>query len=662
MKKVLSLVLCLVMLVSACSVGISAAYETAQLTKYPVIMVPGFMASEMYRVDEETGEKVVVWGWNDAMEMITGESSGNLGGIVTDFAEYLLAGNVAPIAERLGEGFNRIFGSLKSNPDGSSAYELYTAVSTPEETNYKYLKENYPDGSHQHEGEIMAEVCAKVGAENTYAFQYDFRLGAVEAAEVLKEYIDDVIEHTNKNRAADEQIDKVNIIAVSHGGQVTGTYLTLYGDEGKVNNAVLTIPALGGAGIAYDAFNYQHDGFTFGDVGLLVFIQHGMMLEEDYHYLLEAGLLGFLDELATALVPYVFKTIGNWCSLWDFIPTEHYEDLKAELLDEEEHAGLIEKSDFMHYEIMSEDGEYYYSKGFKKAQQAGTNIYIIAGYDIEIITGMPVSSDAIIPTDAATGATCAPFGQRYADGYVQQVDTGIYQVSPSMTVDASTCYLPEHTWLIDNYHHGMTYKDEFTRDLMYTLALNDESYDIHSFKEYPQFHATTNPAHGVHAMFNSSVEGYVSSEDTSLRIKNICNESNVVVSAITVGGTDAISFNVVPFTLKPGETKLVNYMGEIPEVSLKNIEITVTYMIDTYTPIGSRTFDFTVMNGEAVQYDSENPFTDAAYEGPMKDFIGDDTVDILEKYGVSGIVSVVFNIVYKIYEIISGIVEFFSGK
>ena len=660
MKKVLSVILCLVMLMSVGIVGVSAAYEAEQLTKYPVIMVPGFMASTMYKIDEETGEEVVVFGWSEAADMVVGAGGGNLGGIITEFGEYLLAGNVKPIAKRLGEGFNRIFGDLKSNPDGSPTTPIYTVENTPEKTNFRYLQEAYPDGKHQHEGEIMAEVCNAVGAENAYAFQYDFRLGAVEAAEVLKDYIDDVIEYTNKNREDSEKIDKVNIIAVSHGGQVTGTYLSLYGEEGKVNNAVLTIPALGGAGIAYDAFNYNHDGFTFGDVGLLVFIQHAMLMEEDYHYLLEAGLLGFLDELASALVPYCFETIGNWCSLWDFIPVEHYEDLKAELLDEEENAGLIEKSDFMHYEVMSEDGEHYYGKGFKKAQAAGTNVYIIAGYDIQIVTGMPVSSDAIIPTKSATGATCAPFGERFNDGYTQKVDTGFYQVSPSMTVDASTCYIPEHTWLVQDYHHGMTYKDEYTRNLMYTLALNDKSYDVHSMKEYPQFHATTNPAHAVYASFNKSADGFVSKEDTSLIIKNICNEGNVLVSTITLSGIDSINFDVIPFVLKPGESKEVKFSGALDEVSLKNFEIDITYFIDNITPLGERTFDFTIMNGEPVEFDSENPTVASRYDDKMGEFIDKDTTDILDKFGVDGIVSVVFNIVYKIYEIITRIINYFA--
>lgn len=653
MKKALSLILTLVMLVSLCSIGINAAYEKNKLTEYPVIVVPGFMASELYKIDEETGEKVTVWSWGAAADLVGGASSGNLGGIVSDFATYLLAGDVDPIAKRLGEGFNRIFADIKSNPDGTPYNkEVYLSVSSPEETNFAYLRENYPDGAHQHESEIMAHVCDAVGAENTFAFNYDFRLGAVDAAECLKDYIDAVIEYTGS--------EKVNIFAVSHGGQVTGTYLTLYGEQGKVNNAVLTFPALGGAGIAYDAFNYNHGGFSFGDVGLLVFIQHAMLLEQDLQYLVEAGLLGFLDDLATALVPYCFETIGCWGSLWDFIPVEHYEALKAELLDEELNAGLIEKSDFMHYEIMSEDGDYYYTKGFEKARQAGTNIYIMAGYDIQVVTGMEISSDAIIPTDSATGAYCAPFGERFADGYVQQVDTGLYQVSPTMTLDASTGYLPRHTWYVQDYHHGMTYKDEYTRDLLYTLLLNDESYDVTSFERFPQFHATTNPAHAIHAEFNVSGEGYVSSDDTALVIKNVCAESSLVVTSITVKGTDAFDFAPIPVTLAPGESKEIRFIGEIPEVSLKNIEISITYAIGNITPVGNRCFDFTVMNGEAAEYDSENPFVPAQYSNGLEDTIGSDTVDILEKYGVKTIVSIIFETVMKIYEFISNIIGMFT--
>ncbi len=648
MKKILAAVLTVIMLFSVCSIGAYGAYEIVETTKYPVILVPGYTSSELYRVDDESGEVVHVWG--DAFGQAGSAVENNLGGIISDMATFLLAGNVEPIAKRLGEGFVDIFGDMKTNPDGSSYYDIKNYINTPEECNYANLQEKYPDGRHQSEREMMTEIFGVIGAENAFVFSCDFRMGAVECANKLKTFIDDVIEYTGK--------EKVNLLAVSHGGQVSGTYLTLYGDEGKVNNAVLTVPALGGAGVAYDAFNSPKEGFDFGDVALLVFLEHGMLIEEDIHYLVEAGWLGFLDDLADALVPYVMPTIGTWGSLWDFIPVEYYDEMKAELLDEEENAGLIAKSDYMHYEIMSPEGEHYFAKGFKKAQDVGTNIYIIAGYDIQVITGMPVSSDALITTSASTGATCSPLGKRFADGYTQQIDTGFYQVSPSMTVDASTCYLPEHTWLIEDFHHGMTYKDEYTRELMFTLLLNDESYDVHSLEKYPQFHATTNLSHSVFAYFNNCTEGYLTADSTELVVKNLSKEKTVTVLAVNVYGTELELANG-PMILKPGQSGSYAIEGEIPQGSVMNFEVSLSYLIDTVTLMGERTFNFTLMNGEKAEYDAENPYVEADNAPAVDSVLDEDTNAILTKYGVKNLVSIVYNIVKMIIDFVNKIIEMF---
>ena len=94
---------------SAFSTGVFAAAEIRELTEYPVIMVPGYSSSELYRLDEN-GETVHVWG--DAFGQIGSAVGGNLGGIIADAGMFLLAGQVEPIAKRLGEGFQRIFGDL----------------------------------------------------------------------------------------------------------------------------------------------------------------------------------------------------------------------------------------------------------------------------------------------------------------------------------------------------------------------------------------------------------------------------------------------------------------------------------------------------------------------------------------------------------------------
>ncbi len=641
MKKIVSVLLSIIMVFGMFTVT-SYAQQEEVYTDYPVILVPGYISAVLYRLDEQTGEKIIVW--DDPVAQV-GEG-GDLGSVLPDAKTYLLEGNVEPLAKKLSEGFNRIFEGVKCNPDGTSLYDVKTWLDTAEDGNYAALKEKYPDGKHQYEKAMMDAIGEKIGDENLYIFTGDFRMGAIELAEDLRGFIDDVIAHNNKIRAekGKSPIDRVNLFAVSHGGQVSGTYLALYGYEGKVNNAVLTCPALGGAGIAYDVFNTE---VSFDEVGLLTFIQHGFMLDEDLEILFMAQQLGFIDELIEALFPPVSETIGCWGSLWDFIPLEQYESVKAKLLDETVHAGLIEKSDRMHYEIMSRDGENSYEKGFAKARAAGANIYIISGYDNKIITGMEVSSDAILPTADSTGATVAPFGDRFADGYTQIKDTSFYQVSPSMTLDASTSYLPEHTWFVENYYHGMTAMDEFTHSLMEKLLLTDESFDVNSLSEYPQFHATTNPAHSVWAAFDSSKEGYVSSEDTALLIRNLSKERRMTVTAVGVEGAD-IELDFKPFVLKAGESKAIPVKGEIPAVSLKNFEVNVSYFFESFTPIGGRTFDFTLMNGDAVIYDESNPYVDADASFRFDFVVDEDVKNILTKNFVENLLSFIYNAVVKV--------------
>jgi hypothetical protein len=404
------------------------------------------------------------------------------------------------------------------------------------------------------------------------------------------------------------------------------------------------MPALGGAALAYDVFGGAEN---FSDRVLLDFLEHGLVVEEEFDILFEAIRLGFIGELFRELVEECFGHVKYWESFWDFVPLDVYEEYKAKHLDSVESARLIEQSDFVHYEIMSPEGEFHYTKGFKKAEEAGTRIYIIAGYDIQAVTGMVESTDAIVPVAGATGATVAPFGQRFADGYTQEVDTGFYQVSPSMTVDASTSYLPERTWFIEKGYHGMALYDDYTITLLYKLLLNGgEAYDVHNLESqgYTQFHTTTNPSHIIFAEFDKSKEGYLSAEDKELVITNISYDSIVTVSAVNVKGAD-FDFEFFPFILKPGKSKSIKIDGEIPAVSLKNIEIDVTYLTNKVTPIGERTFDFTIMNGEKADFDGNSPFVNADYS----DYLTGSFVEIVtEKIGVKKVTGYTFNIIAQI--------------
>ena len=638
MKKIISVLLCAVMILTCTTAALAA--EGEKYTEYPVIIVPGYSSSWMYK-EGENGEKIHVWGidMNDVGERVL-KRIVDLGlGIGA-----LTQGNAKKIATTVGEEVVDMLGDMACNPDGSSKVDLKRYCVTAEESCSANLDVLYPDGRFQHEREIMGEYANYIGKENIFNFNCDFRMGAVACATRLDQFVQSVKEYTGK--------DKVNILAVSHGGQVSGTYLTLFGQKGDINNAVLTVPALGGAGLAYDVFNGD---VKFDEKGLFEFVEHGMMEDTDYNWLVKAEKLGFLDDIVNNLLPYIWDVLGYWGSMWDFVPTEYYETMKAKRLDPVESAALIEKSDYMHYQVMPD-----FANGFKRAQAAGTNVSIIAGYDNKIITGLPESSDSIITIASSSGATPAPLGQRFADGYTQKVDTGFYQISPSMTIDASTSYMPEHTWFVENLYHGMTYKDPYSAELMKTLLLTDKIKDVHSDPAFPQFHATTNVSHSVHAAFNKSVEGYVSSDDTAIVITNLSKKDQMKIMSVAARGIDITFYGIISKVLEPGESIEIPFKGEIPKVSVKNFDIVVDYvLVGSPTPIGERSFDFTVMNGEKAAYDENNPYVPADIDGNVDSVLDETHNNIFTNLGLKPLVSIIFNILEPIFDLVKMIIRTF---
>ncbi|MBR2079632.1 MAG: hypothetical protein IJ962_05380 [Clostridia bacterium] len=649
MKKTIALLLSVIMILSIFTVSVAAEKEAEEWKKYPLILVPGYTSTSLYKLDEN-GNKVEVWG--DVLGIIG--SGMDTVGVVEQLVKSIKEDDSSYFSKKIGEGFNRLFADLACNNDGTSKTPLYPYVNTAEENNYANLRATYPDGKYQPEP-VFAELFAeKIGYENIYAFSSDFRMGAIELSDKLRGYIDEVLEHTNKNRAEKDKVDKVNIYAISHGGQISGTYLTRYGHEGKVNKAVLTIPALGGAQVACDMFNADT---KFNLAELITFLEHGMMFEEDYHQIVDIIDLSIGDSLIDGFFPVAIDTLLYWGSLWDFMPLKHYDEMKEKFLDPVRDAEFIAKSDKMHYEVMSPDGKDYFGKGFKRAQDVGTDIYILAGYDCNVFTGTGESADMLITTESSTGATVSPYGKRFNDGYIQKVDTGLYQVSPSFTVDASTSYMPYHTWFIEHYYHGMTLNDDYTRSLAMNLLFTDNSYDVTTMKGYSQFHATSNVAHGVHAQFNNCTEGHLTKDSNALIVKNLSAEKDILLMKVNVDGLE-ISFPSKPVVIKAGESAEIPFTGEIPDIRGKNFEVTVSYFAPTLTVLGERKFEFTLMGKEQIVYDTANPFVDANFVSRIDTHIDENTNTFLVNTGLKDTASIIFNMFYDLVVIIDKLFDF----
>ncbi len=635
-KKSLAILLSILLLCGTLVTAASAVELEGKTSDLPLVLVAGYSSSELVMTDEN-GVKTQIWGLNmDSILNRVFERIVDLGKGLVLTAE----GQPEYLGKVVGEELEEELEYMKLNPDGTSKYNVTVANPETVEKNMQYIIDNNLPESYTNDQNLLNEIVGKyVDADDVYSFSSDWRMNVTDCAAELDRTIEEIKEI--------EGVDKVNLVAISHGGQISATYLALYGYKQSVNNAVLTVPAIGGAVLARDI---MMDEVYLEEYELVYYLQHGFMTEGQYHWLLEAEQLGFLDGVLKALVPYVKNVLGYWGSIWDFIPSEDYEACKAMNLDPVENARVIAMSDASHavMDNMAESLQ-------KCRSEYGINVSIIAGYGLPSIVGVQRQSDAIIGTNDATGATCAPYGQRFNDGYTgcktECADPAHDHVSPSFEIDASSAYLPEHTWFIDSLTHGMTMKDDYTIDLCFNLLLTDNIKDVHSNPEYPQFRESSNRNDAVFLRFDQSPIGYIGKKDDFLVIKNVSKEYSIKITSVQVAGAELTVHNLGA-KLAPGQEVKLDFTGKVPEVSNALMQVKVNYeMVDNITAlIGEKTVSFKIMNGDSVAYDESTPYVDDDYAFAYEELIPEDTADILENMGLAAFVRYIIEFIMSIIQ------------
>ncbi len=458
MKKILSLALALIII----SIGVLPCYaESTHCTcgEPPIVYVAALGSAGIYADKGTENEKKLFRPETDA--------------ILSDFAPLIPAA-----AELITDGDYQAFGDVLI-PCVNAAFGLLSLDNEGNTQPNVTADESHPEGSNH-------------TLDDSFYFGYDFRIDPVENARKLKAYIDEVKEITNH--------DTVRFRASSMGGVVTLAYIKLYGTADIETIIFQNCPLLGTA-VAGELFN----GKVYIDKDALVRYADGALpsLDSDalgaiLHTLIEmldaggvfAGLVGIADDLilnlkdrvfAETLIP-IFATMPG---IWSFVPHEYYESAKEFMgLSQEEHSILLEKLDFYHYDIQQNAGEL-----LKGAQAQGTNIYIVAGYNMQrtpLVEAYKNNSDGTVDTCyASVGATCADIGDFLPDDYEQANYPETRYISADRVIDASTCALPENTWFIKDMLHSTTHSGHHV--FYKTLFNSDEQLTVHDMKEYPQF-------------------------------------------------------------------------------------------------------------------------------------------------------------------------------
>lgn len=477
LQKALSVLLCLVLLMSCCAVAF------AKETVTPVIIVSGMGSRPM--TDAKTGKDVFPPAADNIVKNVF-LALGPILGVV--FLE-----NAALFDKYGAAAVHDILGGLACDEDGNSVMNVQSEL-FPESVDH--YKDVFADATENENG-FVRTVSEQIGWENTYFFNYDWRDSPLDIADDL----DVMVQHVKDVK----QTDKVDIIALSMGGCVMTAYLAKYGSE-SIHNLVMASTAFQGVDMVGAMFT--------GDLTLTVtavldyfvpFLQSLKLptLAKAINFLADAAkkdgmettdgiIKGRVDIVKDAIYQQILSdTFARALGVWSFIPYAQYADAKAYITQFTTVSdAFLAKADAMN------DIQRNAETLLKKAQAGGTNVYIVGAYGF---AGIPVTSKAINHTDnlidtyhMTGGCAVAPYGKTLSDVPDFSVIGGCgnkshYHLSTDGIVYAGACMFPETTWVIKGMSHVEFGYDHDTSKLALWLTTSETPVTVHSDARYPQF-------------------------------------------------------------------------------------------------------------------------------------------------------------------------------
>ncbi len=466
MKKVISFMLCLIMLFTVAIPAFSAA-AADEVT--PIIYIRG-NGQEIYNAD---GEKVICDIGDLKLDAEGEESRNKIIEAATNISLSFLMGMSDDNWDDYGEAIYKEISPLfeQAMLDGNGNPQFGTGIHPD------LLKKTFDNSKKNLTNN------GKCGYY-TYGYHFDWRLDPYDLVDDLHTYITNVMTATDKRQ--------VSLTSRCLGGSLLNAYLEKYGHLGHIKNVMYcdtlsngcTLISKGFSGqVEFDAKSIQIYESQLGYLDEIGY-STGLNITDFAGEITEKALdlftqLGFVDTVADnveklynrlykALIPALFKSIGyaSQPAYWTFVKEEDF-DLALEIMFGEEgseervkNEGLItkilnyrEKVTSVHDELLKKFSEDY-----------GIHIGVIAKYGLiaaPLTSGYGNLSDTLASLeDSSFGATCAKIGKTLPSSYIEertQKGFGEY-ISADKQVDTSTCLFPETTWIVKNVHH-----DDFDR-------------------------------------------------------------------------------------------------------------------------------------------------------------------------------------------------------
>lgn len=455
--KLLSLILAIV-LVAAPVLSLSAsAAEKIVAQNFPLIEIHGFYSSTVVTdKNDKNSEVIAPWPTDKIVNTVVE--------CIPALAKFAVNKDYDALGDAIAPAAIKLFESSFCTPDGEAAGNSGVYMQYPKADT---IKKN-----------------------STVSFKYDWRIDPFVIAAQLNDFIDYVLEASG--------CDKVALSCHSLGGVVTLTYLTVYGNS-KIYGVAFNTTAIygeaytgqlfsGNIEIIADALvNYLSYAFEYGE--------YQELLNSIIGVLDKAGLTETISKLGNSIVEHLLiKLIPQilvplfctWPTLWAMCPDEYLDDAMNFMFTyadpEVDYSGLKAKIAKYNKEVRAHREETL-TELDKVARVAVISRY---GYSsIPLTADWTNMSDGVIDSAFSSfGATTAPFNETFSEEYLAKADPEY--ISPDKTVDTSTCFFPEKTWMVKGFKHAENSRD-LDRMIEALLFHAKTESTVDTYDQYPRF-------------------------------------------------------------------------------------------------------------------------------------------------------------------------------
>ena len=474
MNKIFKKALCVLLVAAmlAC-IGIPA-FAANGINKTPIIFISGINSSSLY-LNKGTANEKRAWipmvnDWQKPLDFLKGLTKLEDNGY--NYDSYMKNVFVPFLQEHMED--------LRCDGNGNSIKNI-----SIDYTNQSYAENEI---ARQKGGIVFDEqliAAETIGANRVFRLTYDFRLSVIDAAKQLRTLVEHVKQVTGS--------EKVRLIAVSMGGCVLTAYLNMY-EHSDLDSVISLYSAVNGTDFPANIFsgklNLTRDTVA-ASLKHLVGVVPAALIGALETSIKDVNTLWSGERLTYFYNTWIKDYIGKWPGLYNMIPADRLDECINFMLDKQQDAGLIQKlKTFQSYQRNINDI-------LKKCDEDGVKVYIVASYNI---AGLPFEGndgqgDIIIDTKyASAGAKVASFTEgTLGDNYKQAVDDGKDRISCDNIVDASTCAIPDGTWIIKNMLHCKIVKktddgevDQSSEFFKWLLSSN-EKLTVESDSKWPQF-------------------------------------------------------------------------------------------------------------------------------------------------------------------------------